>query len=85
MAAGDRKVKVQEIRIVRGNPVTYQADWQLFVENRVGEDVYVRSGSHSGSFGTPAAFRAMTGLQMENQVSANVAASPVTPANDSLT
>lgn len=85
MAAGDRKLKVQEIRITRANPVAYVAYWQLFIENRVGNDVLALSGVFEGTFGVPATFRAMTGLQMENQVKADVAVDLRTPENDSLT
>lgn len=86
MAAGDRKVKVQEIKIIRANPVRYVAFWELFVENKLGADVLSGiAGTHSGSFGTPAAFRAMTGQQIENQVNTDVGDAAQTPARDSLT
>lgn len=85
MAAGDRKVRVTNVDIVRGNPVVYTASWQLLVENKVGEDVYVRSGQTRRDFGTPAAWRLMTGLQMETQVNADVAADATVPPRDSLT
>lgn len=85
MAAGDRKIKVYRVDIDRANPVTYRAQWQLWVENKVGVDVVSASGSTSGSFGTPAAWRAMTGLQMETQVNADCAADANVPARDALT
>jgi len=85
MAAGDTKLKVQEIRITRAAPVAYVAFWQLFVENKLGADVLAASGLHEGSFGLPAVFRAMTGLQMETQVKADIAAAAQTPAHDVLT
>jgi hypothetical protein len=85
MAAGDRKVKIQEIVIARANPVRYEAHWQLHIENRVGVDVYARGGTTVGTFGNAATWRAMTGSQMETQVNADVAADALTPARDSVT
>lgn len=85
MAAGDRKVKVVSVDIDRANPVTYRANWQLFVENKVGADVFAKGGTTNGSFGTAATWRAMTGLQMETQVNADCAADANVPARDSLT
>jgi hypothetical protein len=85
MAAGDRKVKITEITITRANPVLYTAHWSFFVENKVGADAPSGGGSFSGSFGTAAAWRAMTGTQMETQVTAEVTTSLNTPARDSVT
>ncbi len=85
MAAGDRKVKVYRVDIDRGSPVTYRAQWQLWVENKLGVDVVSQSGATSGNFGTPTAWRAMTGLQMETQVNSDCAADANVPPRDSLT
>lgn len=85
MAAGDRKVKVTSVDMARGNPVTYLASWQFFVENKLGVDVFAFGGATRGSFGTPAAWRAMTGLQMETQVNADCTADANLPPRDSLT
>ena len=85
MAAGDRKIKIQSVDISRGNPVRYVANWQLFVENKIGADVYAFGGVTKGSFGTPAAWRALTGLQMETQVNSDVTADIALPSNDSIT
>lgn len=85
MAAGDRKIKVTSVDIARSNPVRYDAQWQLFIENKIGVDVYAAGGRTVGSFGTPAAWRAMTGLQMETQVNADVAADATVPARESVT
>lgn len=85
MAAGDRKIKVASVEISRGNPVQYSAVWNLFIENKIGQDVYATGGRASGSFGTPATWRAMTGLQMETQVNADCAADANVPPRDSLT
>ena len=85
MAAGDRKVKVTSVDISRGNPVAYVALWQFFIENKVGADVYAFGGTTRGNFGTPAAWRAMTGLQMETQVNTDCANDALVPARDSLT
>ncbi len=84
MAAGDRKVKVTHIHIARANPVIYVALWQLFIENRLGTDVYAADGSHRGSFGTAAAWRLLTGAQMETQVTSDVTAAVTTPPRDSV-
>lgn len=84
MAAGDRKIKVTNVDIARANPVTYAAEWQLVIENRLGEDVYTRGGRTSGSFGSAATWRAMTGLQMETQVNSDCAADANVPPRDSL-
>lgn len=85
MAAGDRKVKVASVDIDRANPVTYRARWQLWIENKLGVDVYSGGGTTNGSFGTPTAWRAMTGTQMEAQINADCAADANVPARDSLT
>jgi hypothetical protein len=85
MAAGDRKVKVVSVDIARANPVRYEAQWQLFIENKIGVDVYAAGGRTVGSFGTPAAWRTMTGLQMETQVNADCAADTNVPPRESLT
>lgn len=84
MAAGDRKIKVYRVDIDRANPVTYRAYWQLWIENRIGVDVVGMSGSTAGNFGTPAAWRAMTGSQMESQVNSDCAADANLPARDSI-
>ena len=84
MAAGDRKLKVREVVIARGNPVIYVSNWSFYIENKVGADVFAFGGQTTGSFGTPAAWRALTGLQMENQVNADIVADIKTPARDSL-
>ena len=85
MAAGDRKVKVTTVEIDRASPVTYRAQWQLWIENKLGVDVFAKGGTTNGSFGTPVAWRAMTGLQMETQVNSDCAADGLVPARDSLT
>lgn len=85
MAAGDRKIKITETLIQRANPVVYTANWQLWIENKLGVDVFASGGSFVGSFGTAATWRAMTGLQMENQVTADVTAAALTPPRDSVT
>lgn len=85
MAAGDRKIRVTNVAIARANPVTYTASWILLIENKIGQDVFASSGTTEGSFGTPATWRGLTGLQMENQVNADVAADVKVPARDSLT
>jgi len=85
MAAGDRKIKITQTRIKRANPVTYEAQWELWIENKIGVDVLVTGSFHTGSFGTPAVWRAMTGAQMETQVTADVTAAVTTPARDSVT
>ena len=85
MAAGDRKVKVYRVDIDRANPVAYRAYWQLWIENKLGADVVSVSGATSGSFGTAATWRAMTGLQMETQVNADCTADANVPPRDSLT
>lgn len=84
MAAGDRKVKVASVNIARANPVTYVAHWGLWIENKLGVDVWASGGVTTGSFGTPATWRAMTGLQMETQVNTDCAADALVPARDSL-
>lgn len=85
MAAGDRNVKITHITIARANPVTYEAAWQYVVQDKVGVDAPVSGSFHAGSFGTAAAWRAMTGAQMEAQVKVDVEASPKTPPRDSVT
>lgn len=85
MAAGDRKIKVAVVEIDRANPVTYRARWGLWTENKLGVDVPAGGGVTYGSFGTPAAWRAMTGTQMETQVNADCAADANVPARDALT
>lgn len=85
MAAGDRKIKVTSVEIDRTNPVTYRARWQLWIENKLGADVFASGGVTSGSFGTPTTWRAMTGLQMETQVNTDCAADANVPPRDSLT
>lgn len=84
MAAGDRKIKITSVHIARANPVTYLAQWGLWVENKVGVDVLAQNGATAGSFGTPAAWRALTGLQMETQVNADCTADANVPARESL-
>lgn len=85
MAAGDRKVKVATLDIDRANPVTYRARWGLWTENKLGVDMPSGAGTTTGSFGTPATWRAMTGLQMETQVNADCAADANVPPRDTLT
>lgn len=85
MASGDRKIKVTSLDIDRGNPITYRARWTLNIENKLGVDVAALHGTTSGNFGTPAAWRAMTGLQMETQVSSDCAADANVPPRDSIT
>ena len=84
MAAGDRKIRVMSIEIDRTSPVAYRAHWQLLIENKVGQDVFAMGGRHAGSFGLPAVWRALTGAQMEAQVTTDVAASLQTPPRDSI-
>ena len=84
MAAGDRKIKITSVRFMRANPVTYEANWELWIENKVGVDVLVTGSYTAGSFGTATAWRAMTGLQMETAVTAAVTAAVETPARDSV-
>lgn len=84
MAAGDRKIKVASVNIARANPVTYVAHWGLWIENKIGVDVWAAGGVTTGSFGTPAAWRALTGSQMETQVNADCAADATLPARDSI-
>ena len=84
MAAGDRKIKVVSINISRANPVTYVANWALFIENKIGADVWAQGGVTVGSFGTPATWRAMTGTQMETQVNTDCAADANLPARESI-
>ena len=84
MAAGDRKIKVANTVITRANPVTYVANWGLWIENKIGVDVWALGGVTTGSFGTPAAWRALTGLQMETQVNADCAADALLPPRDSI-
>lgn len=85
MAAGDRKVNVTVVEIDRTTPVTYRARWQLLIENKLGVDVPAAGGVTTGSFGSAATWRAMTGTQMETQVKADCAADANVPARDSLT
>lgn len=85
MAAGDRKIKVATVNIARANPVTYVASWGLWIENKLGVDVLAVGGVTTGSFGTPTAWRAMTGTQMETQVNTDCAADANVPARDSIT
>ena len=84
MAAGDRKIKIESVRFARANPVTYTAQWGLWIENKIGVDVWVTNGDTRGTFGTPAAWRAMTGLQMETQVNADCTADANLPPRDSI-
>lgn len=83
-AAGDRKVVIQEIRITTGNPVPWTADWQVFVEDKAGQDRYITGGQTSGNFGAPATFNAMTGSQMRAAVKAAVQGDAKVPTNDSV-
>lgn len=85
MAAGDRKVVIQEMHITTGNPVPWTASWQVFVEDRVAGDRYISAGTTIGNFGAPAAFNAMTGAQMRAAVKAAVQADAKVPPNDSVT
>lgn len=81
---GSYKVKLVEMHIARANPVPYSASYQVLIQDRNAADVVIGGGTKFGNFGTPVAWRAMTGLQMENQVLADIAADPKTPANDSV-
>jgi hypothetical protein len=84
MAAGDRKIKVASVNIARANPVTYVAHWGLWIENKLGVDVWAQGGVTVGTFGTAAAWRALTGLQMETKVNTDCAADVELPARDSI-
>lgn len=79
MAAGDRTIKVIEIRIARGGgAITYNAVYQFLVEDSAAAKQLVSVGTISGSFGTPAAFGAMTGAQINAQVIADATAAQAT-------
>ena len=84
MAAGDRRVKIQEIRIASANPVPFHADWQLFIEDRLGADRFAFGGRTTGSFGTLAQFNAKTGSQLKTDVRNAVLADASVPANDDV-
>lgn len=81
---GSYKIKVVEFHISRSNPVPYGASYQIVIQDRNAVDVIIGGGTKTGNFGTPTAWRAMTGLQMENQVLADITADPKTPPNDSI-
>lgn len=84
MAAGDRKVKIIELRIFREAPVRAYAYWTLFIENKVGVDQQVRSDSLVWILGSPAVARAKTLETIENEAIAQVTAASDTPANDGV-
>lgn len=84
MAAGDRKVKILHLEIFRDNPVRAKANWALFVENKLGEDVQARGGDWIWSLGTPAVARAKTLQTIENEAVTQVTAAENTPPNDSV-
>lgn len=85
MAAGDRKIKIQEFHIQSGNPVPFSASWQLFVEDKLGADRYITGGITVGTLGTVAAFNALTGLQIRTNIKNSVIADVNVPSNDSVT
>lgn len=85
MAAGDRKVKIQEFHVSTGNPVLFQASWQLFIEDKLSVDRYITGGNAAGSFGSVATFNAKTGAQLKTDVRNAVIADINTPSNDSVT
>lgn len=85
MAAGDRKVRVLSLTVRRENPVRAYAEWALFIENKLGVDVQVRSDRLVWTLGTPAVARAKTLETIENEAIAQVQASSDTPPNDSVT
>jgi hypothetical protein len=84
MASGDRKVKLMQIIIGRANPVPYFAEYQFFIQNNQGVDVYAGGGSVSGNLGTPAVAGAKTLSQIQTEVLTAISAHPSTPPNDSV-
>ncbi len=85
MAAGDRKIKTSGIQLQPGNPITFDVDWQLFVEDKLGVDRAVNSGRTSGSLGNTATFNALTGLQIRTAIRNAIIADSNVPPNDSVT
>lgn len=84
MAAGDRKVKISTMNVENGNPVNFSVQWGYFVEDRAGVDQSIKGGSTSGTFGTMAAFNAMTGSQIKTAVVAAINADPNVPTKESV-
>jgi hypothetical protein len=75
MAAGDRTIKVQNIRIARGAArIDYQAEYVFFVEDSTATKHIILQSVVMGNFGTPGNFATMTGAQMNAQVIADVTA-----------
>jgi hypothetical protein len=84
MAAGDRKIKMLEVRIGRANPVAYSATWSYTVEDKIGTLQQGTGGVTFSNFGSTAAFSALTGAQMISAVIAAITADPNTPPNDGV-
>ena len=85
MAAGDRKLKITFLEILRESPVPARAKWTLSVENKVGQDVEVSGGWIQWNLGNASVARAKTLETIENEALAQVAANPHVPAHDNLT
>jgi len=85
MAAGDRKIRIQDVHIQIGNPVPFQADWHVYIEDRAGVDRFILRGTTNGNFGTPSVFNSLTGAQIRSTVQSAVGADINTPTYDSLT
>jgi hypothetical protein len=85
MAAGDRKVKIEELVVFRGVPVRASARYQLFVEDKLGVDTHHRGGETRFQLAaTLAAFNAMTGAQIRQAAVDAVAADASAPERDSI-
>ena len=85
MAAGARKVRIEEIRIVRGAPVMCHVYWTYVVEDNQGTEERLRDGMVRFQLAaTRAAFRTLTGQDIETAVLAAVTAATSVPARDSI-
>lgn len=84
MAAGDRKLKISVLNIQNGNPVNFNVQWGLSVEDNAAIDHPSSGGSTAGTFGTMTTFNALTGLQIK-QIAVNaINTDPNVPPHDTV-
>lgn len=85
MAAGDRKIFLERIGIVRGVPVMATVEWTYEIEDKVAVSRHSAGGvTRFQLAATGAAFNALTGLQIRNAAIAAVEADVLVPPRDSV-
>jgi hypothetical protein len=85
MAAGDRKIKLQELKIPRpaGGNVIAEIRWLLYVEDKVASDKEVIGGNLSLDLGTWAVAQTKTLLTIMNDAITAINTDGSMPGHDS--